>query len=133
MADLPEVEAGTIGRRAPLNFTPFPKADPPRVRLRWNQVTDADLRDDIMRTSTETDKTADIGVAPDVVTGHNRQVLGYKLHKGSPGFTPDGILEGQGNVLKDQTTLTPGVTEFLDTDVVGGTTVAYRIATVIEE
>ena len=127
------LQAGTYGRCPPRGLRVADRKET-SVLLAWTVVTDADIRQDDLTKSTDGDTFAKIGEAPGQVFAHLRTVTGYKLHKGlSSGFAPTGVTAGSGNCISDEGSLTPGVSQYLDTAVVAGTHYYYTLTTVYDD
>jgi hypothetical protein len=104
-----------------------------QVTLTWTAVTLSDLLQDDLIFSLDGDTFAEVANAPEQIFAGQRTVLGYKIHRGTPGFIPVGELAGQGNCIADEFSLGALTEQFIDTTVPPGTTVAYLIATVVDD
>lgn len=140
MVDRAELRAGKA-REDPANFhVQDVRGEPtPHVTLEWDAVDDALVRSDYS-TSAEAgvavgaNRSAEDGAEAERIAAHLRTVQGYKLHRGATaGFLPDGVLEGQGNCLKDEGALPPMTTSYEDASVSPGQTLYYRVAAVVSE
>ena len=126
------VEAGAIARTGPTNVVVL-FATPAAVRIGWTSVTESGLLDDEHRTNDVNDRTPTSVGAPEDVTGHLRTVLGYKVHRGDPGFIPSGINAGEDNCVADQGTLGPSAIQYTDLDPPTGQEVAYLVGAVYDD
>jgi len=106
-------------------------ANPSAVLLGWNAITETDLADDDLVTDVVTNLTAEAGTFPADILAGGRTVLGYRLHRGDPGFVPEGLFAGDGNCIADETTLLPPTNSYLDSSVLSNATYAYRLALII--
>jgi len=126
----PPVPSGSRALNPGLNLVVV-NASASAVELGWNSIATTDLADDDLVTDVVTNLTAEFGTFPADITAGGRQVLGYRLHRGDPGFSPDGTYAGQGNCIADETTLLPTATGHVDATVTSNATYAYRLALVI--
>lgn len=104
---------------------------PSAVLLGWNAITEGDLADDDLITDVVTNLTAEAGTFPADILAGGRTVLGYRLHRGDPGFIPEGRSAGDGNCIADEASLLPASNSYLDTSVLSNDTYAYRLALII--
>lgn len=138
-ADVPPlVPGGAVARDPSLNLIVV-AVNPGSVILGWRDVVLSDLSPDTLVVDTVTHLIAPAHQFPDnIIGGANRTILGYRLHRSDPdpthpsgGFVPQGQAAGQGNCVADETTLTAGVTQFVDTGLASEVVYAYRLALVI--
>ena len=130
---LPIIASGTFGRCPPQDFVITDvSTNPNKVSLGW---TSPDLSLDQLtmgEPAGDGGVFARVGEAPERVIAHKRELLGFILHRGTPGFSPSGKQIGEDNVLVDQDTLDEAATSFDDFLVAAGQNLAYRLAAVID-
>jgi hypothetical protein len=125
-----QVPSGTRALNPGLNLVVL-NASPQAVQLGWTAITETDLADDDLVTDVVTNLTAEVGTFPADILAGGRTVLGYRLHRGAPGFVPEGRFAGDGNCVADELVLVPASTSYVDGDVISNDTYAYRLALII--
>jgi hypothetical protein len=124
------VPSGTRALNPGLNLVVL-NASPQAVQLGWTAITETDLADDDLITDVVTDLTAEAGTFPADILAGGRTVLGYRLHRGAPGFVPEGLSAGDGNCIADELELLPATNTYIDGNVLSNDTYAYRLALII--
>lgn len=124
--------AGTLSRCPPQDFIVF-NTNPDGVTIQWTVRMDSEVAGDNLVFSNNNSRLSGLVNPPEKVFASLRSVLGYKVHKGSPGFFPVGTFAGDGNCIADEATLTAGVTQFTDSTVLVGSIVAYRVSVVFDD
>ncbi len=103
------------------------------IHVKWDETTDAKLRSNYLRSNTTVRKSAVETEYPDWVSAHLLEICGYRLHRDTAeDFEPTGEIVGVGNLIVDEATLTPMVTEFVDYDVEYEETWHYKITNVVQ-